>query len=173
MVGLERGTVELVPHDEEWRRLFEGEADRLRSVVDDRVRAIEHVGSTAIDGVPAKPIIDILVVVEEVGDPETWSRQLGTLGYTFRPNDGVEDRLFFANGPEENRTHYLSITEAGSETHTEQLTFRNYLRENPRAARRYARLKQELAERFADDRETYTEAKAGFVREILRQATQE
>ncbi|SDJ88246.1 GrpB domain, predicted nucleotidyltransferase, UPF0157 family [Halovenus aranensis] len=172
MIGLERGRVELVPHDERWARLFEREADRLRSVLTDGVVTIEHVGSTAIAGVPAKPIIDILVVAETVGDRETWSRDLDALGYTFRPNDAVEDRHFFAKGPEDDRTHYLSITEAGSKTHTEQLAFRDYLREHPREARRYARVKAELAERFAEDRATYTESKSGFVRAILEQATE-
>lgn len=170
MVGLERGTVELVPHDEEWEQLFEQEADRLRSALGDRALAVEHVGSTAIEGIVAKPILDILVAVEDLGEPEDYP-ELEELGYTYRPNDGVDDRLFFARGPEDDRTQYLSITEVGSETHTEQLAFRDYLREHPQAAERYARVKLELAERYPDDRDAYTAAKSGFVQAILERAT--
>jgi GrpB-like predicted nucleotidyltransferase (UPF0157 family) len=173
MVGLERGTVELVPHRDEWREAFETEAERLRSTLGDRLLAVEHVGSTAVEGLAAKPVIDVLAVVEESGDEEGWTRRLEPLGYEFRPDDGVPDRLFYAKGPESDRTHYLSVTERGSETHVEQLRFRDYLRDNPDVVAEYERLKRDLAEAYPDDRESYTSEKSAFVEEILRRANEE
>lgn len=170
MVGVERGTVRLVTYDDEWERLFKAEAERLHAAFGDEVIAIEHVGSTAIEGMVAKPVIDLLLVAEDVGETETWRTSLAELGYAFRPDDPVEDRLFFARGPESERTHYLSVTERGSDTHVEQLAFRDFLRENPDRAQAYARLKRELAAEFPDDRESYTEGKSRFVRRVLEEA---
>lgn len=173
MVGLERGTVELVAYRDEWQEAFETEADRLREALDDRLVAVEHVGSTAVEGLAAKPILDVLAVVERLGDEERWTRRLEPLGYEFRPDDGVPDRLFYAKGPESNRTHYLSVTEQGSETHVEQVQFRDYLRDHPRTAAEYERLKRELADAYPDDRESYTSEKSAFVRKILRRTSEE
>lgn len=170
MVGLERGSVELVPYDDEWPRLYEQEAERLRAALDEDLLAVEHVGSTAIEGMAAKPVVDLLVVVEERGDADRWTGPLADLGYSYRPNDGVPDRLFFAMGPTDERTHYLSITERDSDTHREQVAFRDYLREHPDVAAEYRDLKRELAAEFADDRATYTERKSAFVQRILDEA---
>lgn len=173
MVGLERGTVELVPYDDAWNAAFEAEADRLRSALGDRIVALEHVGSTAVDGMAAKPIIDILLVVDDVDDEQRWIDRLEAHDYAFRPDDPVADRLFFAKGPEDDRTHYLSVTERESDTHLEQLLFRDYLRRHPETADEYERLKRELADRFPNDRSAYTERKSQFVRRVLRDARDE
>ncbi|MEY7848866.1 GrpB family protein [Natrarchaeobius sp. A-rgal3] len=174
MVGLERGTVELVAYDEGWRRAFETEAERLRDAVGERVATIEHVGSTAIEGMVAKPIVDVLLVTDTLdGDEAWWIDRLEASGYAFRPNDPVSDRLFFAKGPEDDRTHYVSVTERGSDTHREQLLFRDYLRANPAKADEYAQLKRELAADYPDDRSAYTERKSRFVRSVLQSAREE
>ena len=173
MVGLERGAVELVPYDDAWKREFETEAERLRSALDERIVALEHVGSTAVEGLAAKPIVDILVVVDDPDDKQRWIDRLEALEYAFRPNDPVADRRFFAKGPEDDRTHYLSVTGRGSDTHVEQLLFRDYLRQNPETAAEYERLKRALADRFPDDRSAYTERKSRFVRRVLRDARAE
>ena len=173
MVGLERGTVELVAYDEEWRREFETEAERLRAALGERAVAIEHVGSTAVEGLAAKPIVDLLLVVDSSDDDQRWIDRLENLEYAFRPDDPVADRLFFAKGPEDDRMHYLSVTDRGSDTHVEQLLFRDYLRRNPGTANEYERLKRELANRFPDDRSAYTERKSRFVRRVLREARDE
>lgn len=170
MVGLERGTVELVPYDDAWKRAFEAEADRLRSALGDRIVALDHVGSTAVEGLAAKPIIDILLVVDDLDDEQRWIDRLEAHDYAFRPDDPVPDRLFFAKGPEDDRTHYLSVTERESDTHVEQLLFRDYLRANPEAAAEYEQLKRDLAQRFPDDRSSYTERKSRFVQQVLRDA---
>lgn len=173
MVGLERGTVELESYNDEWQRAFETEAERVRATFGDRIVALEHVGSTAIEGLAAKPIIDMLLVVETLIDEQRWIDRLENLDYAFRPDDSVSDRLFFAKGPERDRTHYLSVTEHGSDTHVEQRLFRDHLRRHPRKAKEYEQLKRKLATRFPDDRGAYTERKSQFVQRILREAKAE
>ncbi len=173
MVGLERTSVELEPHQEGWRREYEMEVERLRSVGGDDIREFEHVGSTAIPDIAAKPIIDILAVVE---GPSHAARLLPVMeahGYEYRPNDGVPDRVFLAKGPRTNRTHYLSLTEAGSDCYRESVAFRDYLRNHPAVAAEYDRLKRELADEHGDDRPTYTAKKEPFIQHVLERAKSE
>lgn len=92
-------------------------------------------------------------------------------GYEHRPDTDVGDRLFFAKGPRTNRTHYLSITERNSDCYVEKLAFRDYLRDHPEMAKRYASLKRRLAERYPDSRSRYTTEKGAFVRDVLERAT--
>lgn len=166
MLGLERGTVELVDHRQEWHHL----AAEERSHLEDALDQIEHVGSTAIEGMPAKPVLDLLAVADELAPKSEYAARLEPMGYELRESDQVPDRLFFAKGPTDERTHYLSITERGSDCHREQIAFRDYLRSNPDAAAEYARFKRKLAEEHPDDRETYTKRKSEFVEHILDRA---
>lgn len=167
MIGLERGTVTLVPHRTAWTREYELEIDRLESIAGDRLHDYEHIGSTAIEGLAAKPVIDLLAVVDDLSAArESLVPLLEEHGYEHRPG-GVQGRLFVAKGPRSNRTHYLSLTEQDSDFHAETLAFRDHLRENPDVAAEYESLKRELAENHPDDRETYTERKSAFVGRVL------
>ncbi|USZ68311.1 GrpB family protein [Halorussus salilacus] len=170
MVGLERGTVELREHDPAWTRRYEAEVERLQSVAGDRLRAFEHVGSTAVEGLAAKPVIDLVGTVDSLDDATDLVGVLESHGYEYRPNDEVPDRLFFARGPRSNRTHYLSICERESDTYREQVAFRDYLRENPEAAAEYEALKRDLADAHPDDRAAYTAGKSAFVERALQRA---
>ncbi|GAA0672626.1 GrpB family protein [Natronoarchaeum mannanilyticum] len=167
MLGLERGTVELVEHRKGWHRLADEERSHLNDALSDSVDEIEHVGSTAIEGLPAKPVLDLLAITDELAPKSECATKLEPEGYELRENDPVPDRLFFARGPAEERTHYLSIAERGSECHREQIAFRDHLRANPDAAAEYARLKRKLAKAHPDDRASYTERKSAFVERIL------
>ena len=167
MIGLARGTVKLVPFQRTWKDLFEKEVARLRSVMKRDALCIEHIGSTAIEGMCAKPIIDLVLTVEDLEMAKVYIPTLEKLGYEFRPDNEPPDRLFFAKGAPECRTHHLSLTEQDSQFFREKILFRDYLRQNPTAFEEYKNLKSELAAQFADKRESYTEGKAGFVREIL------
>lgn len=175
MVGLERGTVSLELYDPTWPDVYEQEVTRLRAVsaIDEHVPAFEHVGSTAIEGLAAKPIVDLLAVVDSTVDVEELVPIFEARGYEHRPNDPVGDRVFLTKGPPANRTHYLSVCEAGSDTHREQVAFRDYLRANPGVTTEYATLKGDLASEYADDRASYTEAKSEFVTEVLERAMDE
>jgi GrpB-like predicted nucleotidyltransferase (UPF0157 family) len=172
MVGLERGTVELEPHQEQWAELYSREAERLRTVTDGSLLELEHIGSTAVEGLPAKPIIDILATVADLSEAEPLVPVLEDHGYEYRPED-VEGRVFLARGPRANRTVYLSITEKGSDFHEEKIAFRDYLREHPEAAEQYALLKERLADQYPNDREKYTAEKTEFVQNILGRAMSE
>jgi len=170
MIGLARGTVEVVPYRPEWQSLFATEADLLRAVMGAAALHVEHIGSTAIVGMTAKPIIDLMVAVESLAEAESWIPTLAALGYEFRPDTGVPDRLFFAKGPRTLRTHHLSLAEPTSAFYTEKLLFINYLRQHPAAQAEYCALKQELAQKYAADRAAYTEGKRAFVARILARA---
>jgi GrpB-like predicted nucleotidyltransferase (UPF0157 family) len=166
-LGLPRGTVSILEYDERWPRLFAAEAARLRDVLGERALAVEHVGSTAVPGLPTKPVLDLSVAVESLVVARECVPVLEPLGYEHRVNDGVSDRLFLARGPEDCRTHYLSLTPEGSECRRDHLDFRDYLRADPDRRDVYAALKRDLAVAHPGDRVTYTAAKAAFIRETL------
>ncbi len=129
MIGLKSGTVELAPHAEEWHQLFAQEEARLRDAVGEHVTAIEHVGSTSICGISAKPIIDIAVGVRELADAEKCVRPLEEMGYEYRGENGIPGRYYFIKG--EPRTHHLHMVELDSELWKNHLLFRDYLRRCP------------------------------------------
>lgn len=174
-MGLERGTVALVDYRPEWRASYEREVGRLESPFSDDLREFEHVGSTAVPGLAAKPVVDVLAVLDPGAalDPPDRRRALRARGYERRPDDGVEGRAFFAKGPRTDRTHYLSVTHAGSAVHVDQVAFRDYLRDNPGVAEAYGSLKRDLAATYPDDRAAYTEAKSRFVEDALERALSE
>lgn len=172
MVGLERGTVKLEPYREEWVDLYNREVQRLKDIAGNRFLEFEHIGSTAIEGTPAKPIIDILALVEDLANTKDLIPVLEEHGYEHRPGD-VEGRLFFAKGPRTNRTFYLSITERVSDFYEEKIAFREYLREHSEAAEQYASLKKRLAKQYPENREKYTAEKGEFIQDIVDVAMRE
>jgi GrpB-like predicted nucleotidyltransferase (UPF0157 family) len=170
MLGLDRKSVELVAHRKEWKTLFEREEKLLRSALGDYARAIEHIGSTAIPKLVAKPIIDILIGVDDLSEVEKYLPELSQIGYEYRGEAGIAGRRYFRKGTFAVSTHHLSIVEKGGEIWRRHILFRNYLRANREAARAYNELKKQLAIKFKDRREDYTNGKTAFVEEILRAA---
>lgn len=170
MNGLERGKVELSPYRPEWKHQYEAEVEPLEAIAGDSLHEFKHIGSTAIEGMAAKPIIDLLAVVDDVDETGKLIDLLETNGYEYRPGGDVRDRRFLAKGPRTNRTHYLSLCERESTFYKEKLAFRDYLRTHPDVAAEYEVLKLDLAEQYPDDREAYTEQKSEFIEEILEQA---
>jgi GrpB-like predicted nucleotidyltransferase (UPF0157 family) len=166
MLGLHRGTVKLTPHSEVWHQLFAEEAARLRDAVGEHVLAIEHVGSTAVCGLSAKPIIDIAVAVRGVVDVGRRLTPLENIGYEHRGEWGIPGRRLFVKG--EPRTHHLHMVEAGGDLWRNYLLFRDRLRRSAEVAEAYERLKRELAREHEDDREAYTAGKASFIEDVLR-----
>lgn len=160
----------LVPHRYEWREIFEEEAARLRSVLGEKVLRVEHVGSTAVDGMEAKPLIDMVVAVGSLDEARGLVPVLKGLGYEYRGDGGVEGRIFFARGPRTRRTHHLSLTEPTSDHWQKSLLFRDYLRAHPRAAEEYRELKRELARKYPEDRESYTAGKDRFIEHAIESA---
>src|SRR6266550_8588256 len=144
-----------------WPDEFERLRIRVAGAVGDVAVAIEHVGSTAVPGLAAKPVIDMVVVVEP-HDLQTAVARLVAIGYVHQGNRGVEGREAFGV-PEGERRHHLYVSPTDSEELRAQLAFRNRLRADPELAAEYEALKRELAWRFVDDRVGYTDAKTAFV----------
>lgn len=128
---------------------------------------VEHVGSTSVPGLDAKPILDIVIAVESLRKAAAFAPGLEKLGYIRRPNGDTPSRLFFAKGPEASRTHHLSVTELDSDTWIEQIAFRDYLRASREVRDEYQALKRQLAKLHPNDRPAYTAKKAEFIQQTL------
>ncbi|MGB3627201.1 MAG: GrpB family protein [Henriciella sp.] len=163
--------IEIHPYDPDWPAAFQSEARQLSAALKgETVLDMVHFGSTAIPGMPAKPIIDILVLVPDLeGARSRYPARLDALGYDFWADNPKTDRLFFVKGMPprgERRTHHVHVCEPQSEMHT-RLAFIDYLTAHPEDAADYAALKQDLARRYGDDRKAYTRGKEAFVARIM------
>ncbi len=171
-----RAPVIIVDYDPRWPRFYDEEKTNILRVIGPMVVGIEHIGSTAVPGLAANPIIDILLGVKHLSDA-TWCIQpLRTLGYEYVPEDekSIPDQRYFrkgkVQGTEQGSTHHLHIVEAGGDSWSPHLLFRDYLRAHPEEARRYVDLKKTLTARFGSDRKSYADAKADYFQEIVARA---
>jgi GrpB-like predicted nucleotidyltransferase (UPF0157 family) len=158
--------IEIVPWDAAWALRFEEERARLATILCDDAR-IEHVGSTAVAGLPSKPVIDILVGVPSLSMGRAAVDALVARGWQYRSDVEAEmpERLFFQKGAP--RTHHLHLVETSSAFFRDHLFFRDELRAHPEIREAYGALKLALAEAFRDDRARYTDAKAPFIRWVM------
>lgn len=158
----------VVAYDPQWPTRFERERALLDRAIGPRVvGGIHHVGSTAVPGLDAKPIVDILVGVESLAASRACFEPLAELEYLYAPYLPEEMHWFCKPGPGR-RTHHLHLIPQDSPRYRDELAFRDHLRANPEKARDYAELKHRLAARFERDREGYTDAKADFIQRTLR-----
>jgi GrpB-like predicted nucleotidyltransferase (UPF0157 family) len=162
--------VEIAEYDPAWPAQYERESDLIARALGDLVVAIEHVGSTAVPGLGAKPIIDIMVGVRTLAEGERCIRPLERLGYEYRGEAGIPGRLYFRKLTDGLRTHHIHMVEIGSDFWQRHLLFRDYLREHRQEAQDYYELKVRLAERFGTDRLGYNEAKSAFIESALAEA---
>ena len=165
-LGLLKGIVKLEQHTEQWRQLFIEEAATIRATIGEISALIEHVGSTSIGGIAAKPIIDIAVGVEKLVDGEKCVVPLENIGYEYRGEHGIAGRFYFVKG--EPRTHHLHLVEKDSDFWRSHLLFRDYLRAHPAVAKEYEKLKLELARKYANDRDAYLYGKTDFIENVLK-----
>jgi GrpB-like predicted nucleotidyltransferase (UPF0157 family)/8-oxo-dGTP pyrophosphatase MutT (NUDIX family) len=162
--------VRIVPYDATWPERFLEERGALSSAIADwAVGGIHHVGSTAVPGLEAKPVIDILVGVADLETSRQCFDPLAALGYLHAPYRADEMHWFCKPDPG-HRTHHLHLVPAGSPRFRDELAFRDYLRGHADTAREYGALKRRLAEEFEHDREAYTAAKVDFIRAALDRA---
>lgn len=168
MIGLERGALKLAPYTVQWKRLFEAEKALLHAAVGDYVLAIEHVGSTSIPRMLAKPILDIGIAVRDYEEARICVEPIRALGYEYVGEHGMPRRHYFVKG--DPTTHHLHMLEATSLDWENMMLFREYLIQHPEAARQYAELKMELARRSPADREAYQDGKAPLIERILELA---
>src|SRR5262245_16782986 len=141
MLGLQRGIVQVVPYTAVWATLFQEERARLRHTLGAHAQDIQHVGSTAVPGLAAKPILDLAIAVAGESDIFASVPLLATLGYTYRGDRGPHEGHFFDRGPEPQLTHYLHMLSVHSLGWRNYLRFRNYLLAHPEARDAYQRLK--------------------------------
>jgi len=170
MIGLKRGVVILREHNKEWSKLFDKEANLISSKISGYIVDIQHIGSTAIPGTVAKPIIDIAVAVEDLSNVMQVITPLQEIGYAYRGEQGIPDRHLFVKGNEESRTHHMHVMDNTSYEWKKHIVFRDYLRQNPLETKQYSELKKKLAVEFELDREKYTDSKEEFIQRILDKA---
>ncbi|MBD2100884.1 GrpB family protein [Leptolyngbya sp. FACHB-261] len=166
----------IVEYDPRWPAQFEAEKTKIwEALGNEQVVAIEHMGSTAVPGLAAKPIIDLMVGVRSLDAARQGIPHLESLGYIHWHDDPNPERLFLVKGMPpfgKERTHHIHIVEAYGKF-WERLLFRDYLRAHPEEAQCYAALKRGLAAHFQTDREGYTEAKNEYIQTIMKRARQE
>jgi GrpB-like predicted nucleotidyltransferase (UPF0157 family) len=154
-------------YDPHWPQLFETLRSRIEAVIQGMAAAIEHVGSTAVPGLAAKPIIDLDVLLISATDLPLVIAKLASVGYEHRGDLGVAGREAFRTPPND-LPHHLYVCPSSSPEYRRHVSFRDYLRTHSADANSYASLKRELVRKFGDDRQAYTQAKSRFVAEILR-----
>ncbi len=165
--------VVVVPHDPHWKTEFMVEADRVEQAIGPAVVNIHHIGSTAIPGIHAKPIIDLLVEVIELPPVDAAKFSMAALGYEALGEFGLPGRRYFqktlATG---DRTHHVHVFEVSTPEVDRHLAFRDYLIAHPTSARQYSDLKQQLAQAHPTDIESYMDGKHGLIRQLERAALQ-
>ncbi len=163
--------IKIEEYNPRWKEIFEQEANILSSIFKEKELVIEHIGSTAVVGLAAKPIIDIMIGFKKL-DTNEIVRKIEKLGYEHWYEDTFRhERLFFTKwktGKKERLIH-IHATTIDNNFWKNQILFREKLRENPELAKKYAEIKKELAIKFKDNRDGYTEAKTGFIRNALSQ----
>ncbi|MGM7703488.1 GrpB family protein [Pseudalkalibacillus sp. Hm43] len=171
MLGVNKGEVVLASHDSDWKALFLKEKELLDSIIGEHTTDIQHMGSTAINGIEAKPIIDILVGVESMSDVEKFDEdKLKENGYYRLKKVILEGKVVFAKFSSlENltKTHILHVVEHNGSWWQEHTFFRDYLNENPETAKEYEIHKQQLAQQYPTNEKAYTDGKKVFVDQIL------
>lgn len=156
--------IAVVPHDPAWAKGFAEEAEAIEAAIAGVPIALHHIGSTAVPGILAKPVIDLLGEVASLAELDGAAGRLEAIGYEALGSNGIEGRRYFRkrDGAGE-RTHHLHAFETGSPHIERHLAFRDYLRAMPEVARAYSDLKAQLVRNPATGREAYIDGKAPFV----------
>ena len=159
----------LSEYQELWPQQFLRVAEQVRAVVPIAGAVLEHIGSTSVPGLCAKPVLDILLGVGSLGEVEAWIPSLGSAGFMYRPEYevAIPDRRYFVRPEGQTVRVHLHAVLLGGQLWRQHLYFRNALREEPLLREQYATLKRGLAVAHAGDKAAYTEAKSPFIRQVL------
>jgi GrpB-like predicted nucleotidyltransferase (UPF0157 family) len=158
------------PYDPGWVGLFQAESTLLRRVFGGVLVRIEHIGSTSIPGMSAKPIIDIMIEATALPEVDSLNDDMRELGYAARGEHGIPGRRYFRKGTDLNHTHHVHVYQTGNPNLLAHAAFRDYLTANPQRALDYRCLKERLAKDHADDPAAYQEGKAALAHEIVQEA---
>ena len=177
MIGLKRGTVKLCEHEKEWEIEAQNTISRLKKILGNVANDIQHVGSTAIPSIKAKPIIDIAVAVDDFNDVLALEKELKDEGFYYRPQVDLGEQLLFASGSlyegaGDLQTHFIHVVRSGSMDWINYINFRDYLNRTPSVAKEYEELKVSLALQAPIDsgRDKYLKGKHDFIVYTLRKA---
>ena len=168
LLGLKRGELRVSPYREKWKNLFKTEKKDIEKAIGDYIEDIQHVGSTSIPGMSAKPILDIAIAVKDFEEARICIEPLSKMGYAFKGENGIPRRHYFLKG--EPCTHHIHLLEKDSEEWEKLILFRDYLRSNQNTAEEYKKLKIDLSERHREDRKSYQAAKGNFVETVIRKS---
>ena len=172
-MGLRMGEVRLEKSNKEWKESFEIEKENLEKIFKGIALKIEHVGSTSIEGISAKPIIDIAVAVKKLNDFEKVRDEFYNIKDYSIKEDSPSDEILVRKGNPEEITHFIHIMEYNSERYKNQILFRDYLRTHEAERVEYEELKIKLAKKYKNDRKKYTANKNDFIQKVLKRAREE
>lgn len=164
--------IKIVEYDPRWPAMFEEARAEILSGIGQFVVAVEHVGSTSVPGLGAKPVIDMMVGIRSLDDAPQCVGPLAALGYEYGPEHEaiMPERRYFRRGRSDASTHHIHMVEPASDFWERHLLFRDYLRAHTAAAREYEELKRRLAALHGSDRGAYTDDKTDFIESIIRKA---
>ncbi len=161
--------VVVLPYDAKWKSDFDYIRQEIENVIGDLIIGVEHVGSTSVDGLSAKPCIDIDVVIKDYSVFDDVVDKLGAIGYIHEGNLGIEDREAFKYLDKPHlQTHHLYVCPQYSKELHRHITFRDYLRKTPEAVKKYSAIKEKAALLFPDDIEKYIEYKSPCIEELYK-----
>jgi GrpB-like predicted nucleotidyltransferase (UPF0157 family) len=162
-------TIRIVPYDPAWPARFRELGGELRAALGEVAVRIDHIGSTSVPGLAAKPIIDVQVSVERLEPIDPFRAPLEGLGLVYRPGNTERTKRYFREAPGERRTH-IHVRRRGSFSEQFPLLFRDYIRHHRPSAEEYERVKRHCAARFPHDGRAYTDAKGAIIWELIRRA---
>jgi GrpB-like predicted nucleotidyltransferase (UPF0157 family) len=162
--------VKLEKYNSIWEEDFLKECEIIKKLAGKYVLKIEHVGSTSIKGLSAKPIIDIVILVEKLSDALKFSKVLETNGYSFRYDNGKKGEYFVYKKYGNERVYYIHIVEKESSRYENFILFKNYLISHKDKMKEYQALKEQLSKKYKSDRKHYTLLKANFIENIIKLA---
>lgn len=174
-IGLKKGFVKVEKYNPQWQEEFSKEKENLEKIFGDVAKSIEHVGSTSVVGLSAKPIIDIAIGVDDLGDINRVKEKILKFSHYSIKEDNADGEILMRRGVPiksgENKpdyvTHFIHVMEIDGRKYKETLAYRDYLRSNHKALKEYDNLKQNLAVKYKNDRKAYTKAKDKFIKSVL------
>ena len=169
-LGLKRGIVQLEPHDKQWDEAAIQTIKNLKSILGDDAVDIQHIGSTAIPAITAKPIIDIMPVVESLDAIDAVASEFEKIGYVYMGEYGITGRRYLYKGANEHTHHIHIFSKNDNENITRHLAFHDYLNKHDDVKEAYANLKKELAKKYPNDIEGYCDGKDAFVKKYQAEA---
>lgn len=165
-IGLEHGKNRLVPYSPDWPERFAAESKKVANVCSEHILAIEHIGSTSISGMTAKPIVDMVVGVKALSVAEEMVSGMASVGYDYPGDIGISGDRIFGRDPGF-RKYLIHTVVLNSPEWNRYITFRDALREDLKLAKKYCQLKERIVREYPEGRSKYTERKSDFILQVL------